>query len=322
MKKERKNSFFFFQSTKYILCYEKKRFLLYIFIKMLSLNDYIKEQLEYNNINEVRSINFGPKDKFGQCIILAGSGGSGKGFIRQNKVLTDYKIFNVDSHKKLYIAMQKLGLIADNREYNLDNKDDMNDLHIKLKEKDWKHRERNQFTADKSVNTDKLPNICFDMVCSKEEDLKEVLDMVKPLGYKVTLVWVICNLQVALASNQKRARHVDDKILKDAYNAVTKFIPDLLSEKYPKLSGQISKAYIALSAGNERDLDTKYNKNDIIYLEKDGEGDTNFHYERYKEQVDKFLNEIQPEISDEEKQRRKNSKERAKVHKERFGSKW
>lgn len=289
---------------------------------MLSLNDYIKEQLEYN-INEVRSINFGPKEKFGQCIILAGSGGSGKGFIRQNKLLTDYKIFNVDSHKELYIAMQKLGIITDDgREYNLDDSDDMNDLHIKLKGKDWKHRERNQFTADKSVNTDKLPNICFDMVCSKEEDLKEVLDMVKPLGYKVTLVWVICNLQVALANNQKRARHVDDKILVDAYNAVTKFIPDLLSEKYPKLSGQISRAYIALSAGNGRDLDTKYSKNDIIYLEKDGEDDTNFHYERYKEQVDKFLNEIQPEISDEEKQRRKTSKERAKAHKERFGSKW
>ena len=293
---------------------------------MLSLNKYIKEHLEYSNIysiDEVRSIDFGPKSKFGQCIILAGAGGSGKGFIRQNKLLTDYKIFNVDSHKELYIAMQKLGFITDdNRKYNLDNSVDMNDLHKKLKEKDWKHRERNQFSKDKQSGSDKLPNICFDMVCSKKEDLEEVLDMVKPLGYKVTLVWVICNLQVALANNQKRARHVDDKVLIDAYNAVTKFIPDLLSEKYPKLSGQISRAYIALSAGNGRDLDTKYNKNDIIYLEKDGEADTNFHYERYKDNVDKFLNEIQPEISDEEKQRQKNSKERAKAHKERFGSKW
>lgn len=294
---------------------------------MLSIVNYIKEKLEYSNniysIDEVRSIDFGPKSKFGQCIILAGSGGSGKGFIRSNKLLTDYKIFNVDSHKELYISMQKLGLITDDdREYSLDNSDDMNDLHVKLKEKDWKHRERNQFKADKSVNTDKLPNICFDMVCSKKEDLEEVLDMVKPLGYKVTLIWVICNLDVALANNQKRSRHVDDQVLIDAYNAVTKFIPDLLSEKYPKLSGQISRAYIALSAGNGRDLYSKYNKNDIIYLEKDAESDTDFHYERYKDKVDTFLKEQQPEISGEEKQRRKRSKERAKIHKERFGSKW
>ena len=291
---------------------------------MISLYNYIKETLENTYIvSEDRSISFGPKSKFGQCIILAGSGGSGKGFIRQNKLLTDYKVFNVDSHKELYIAMQKFGLVTDDtRKYNLDNSVDMNDLHKKLKEKDWKHRERNQFSADKQSNSNKLPNICFDMVCSKKEDLEEVLDMVKPLGYKVTLVWVICNLEVALANNQKRSRHVDDKVLIDTYNAVTVFIPDLLSNKYPKLSRQISRAYIALSAGNGRELDSKYNKNDIIYVEKDGKSDTDFHYERYKDKVDDFLKEFQPEISDSEKQRRKDSKERNKLHKERFGSKW
>ena len=63
-------------------------------------------------ILEKQSINFGSaRSNYGQCIILAGGPGSGKGFIKDNKILATFKSVDVDDLKKQYIKLQKAGKI-------------------------------------------------------------------------------------------------------------------------------------------------------------------------------------------------------------------
>ena len=70
-------------------------------------------------ILEKKAVNFGSaKSNYGQCVILAGGPGSGKGFIKDNKILGSFKSVDVDEMKKMYIKLQNAGKIDD--KYNYD----------------------------------------------------------------------------------------------------------------------------------------------------------------------------------------------------------
>lgn len=252
---------------------------------MISLVEFIR------GIEEARIVPFGKtgkSEKFGQCVILAGGPGTGKGFIRSNYLNTDYKVFNVDDLKELYNGMVKRGVI-DDKEYDFKNADDVSELHYKISDKKWKEKERDRVfnNADK----EKLPNVCFDITCKKQEDIEEILKYTIPLGYKVTLVWVIGNVDVASENNKKRSRSINDKLLRDIHADVNTFLPELLSNKYPELSKHIDAAYIGLSAGNGRMLGDEWKNAPILPVKKDGD---KFEYSSVKDKVEKFQSEEQP----------------------------
>lgn len=264
---------------------------------MINLKQYIENSSILEAlINEDKVVSFrdanGRQKKFGQCIILGGGPGIGKGFIRANYLDIDYKIFNVDSLKKLYNKMVKAGII-DDKVYDLKNRKDVSALHDIIKDKGWKSKERDRMlNASHIVSKDRLPNICFDITAKDAKAFKEIFEQIGELGYEITFVWVVGNLEVAIDNNNKRGRSVSNDILIDSHNEVNKFIPELLSNKHTDISNKIDRAFICLSAGMGRDLSDKWSGSPVIEVTKK---DNKFDYDFIKTEIEEFMSEKQPE---------------------------
>jgi len=245
----------------------------------------------YTYILEKKSITFSSsKSNYGQCIILAGGPGSGKGYVKDHRILADFKSVDVDKLKEMYIKLAEQGKIDDHKKYDLGNSKDVGELHMKVKQHGWKNKQREHFWKDHQSGAH-LPNILWDMVSDDIKDVEEILKYAKPIGYNVTLVWVCCNMDTAREGNQKRDRHVDDKVIVKGHKGAYKTMMDLFDNKYPEVNKAIDNAWIAFSAGYGRMLKKELEKDPVIKIKKDDEGNWNF---EQKSIVDNFLKEQQP----------------------------
>ena len=224
-------------------------------------------------ILEKKAVNFGSaKSNYGQCVILAGGPGSGKGFIKDNKILGTFKSVDVDEMKKMYIKLQKAGKIDDKYDYDLSKAEDTFKLHAVVKNHGWKNKQRKLFWDQRNTDTKNLPNILWDMVSDDPEDVLEVIKYAKPCGYNITLVWVCCNVETAKQGNQHRQRRVSEKVLEAGHKGAYKCITEILSNKYPIITEGIDMAWIAFSAGYKRMLSDKFKKDEVLKVKKDADG--------------------------------------------------
>lgn len=199
--------------------------------------------------------------KFNQCVILAGGPGSGKGYATNNNILADFKTLNVDDLKKSYIKLQKAGKLDDEREYDMSIPQDTYALHAAVRDRGWKHKQRNIFWSQREKDSkDRLPNILFDMVTGDPDDIREIVQYAKPLGYEVTIVWVVCNMETAKEGNQHRKRRVPNEILVKGHRSAYQCMIDVLSNKYPDICEAVDNFWIVLSAGFGRDFTKEYSK--------------------------------------------------------------
>lgn len=235
---------------------------------------------------------------YGECIILAGGGGSGKGYIK-NIIDADFKTYDVDDLKKKYIKLLNQGKLNDElKDFDFKNPEDVTDLHLRVKEHGWKDKQidlifRNKWNPNKEANNSKiLPNLLFDRVSGKIEDITEIATRAKTLGYNVTVVWVLCNLEVAKVNNRIRERYIDEKtVLIPAHKDCYKTMTDLFNNKYPHFNDYIDNAWLGYSAGYGRIQGGKYKNSPTIKIKKDNEGKWIFDQENM---VDSFLSEKQP----------------------------
>ena len=242
-------------------------------------------------ILEKKSINFGTaKSNYGQCIILAGGPGSGKGYVKNNKILSSFKSVDVDEMKKIYIKLQKAGKIDDKYNYDLSKAEDTFKLHAAVKDHGWKQKHRAQFWDQRNKDTRNLPNILWDMVSDDPEDVLEVIKYAKPVGYNVTLVWVCCNMETAKEGNQKRERRVSNEVLEKGHKGAYKCMTEILSNKYPIITEGIDNVWIAFTAGYKRMLSDKFKNDEVLKVKKDENGQFIFD----KSYVDEFLKEQMP----------------------------
>lgn len=175
-------------------------------------------------VDEAKTVTFAnntyPKENW--AVIMAGGSGAGKGYVISHKIAIDAKIIDVDDLKMMYTKAAKRSgnSIKDDREYNFKNPDDVGALHDIVDKKRYKEKmEDNFFAAHKNG---KRPNIIYDITGSKADKLKNLGKMLKDMGYKVSLVWVLTNRQVALMRNMCRARVVPQKIFHDTHNKVNR----------------------------------------------------------------------------------------------------
>ena len=235
---------------------------------------------------------------YGECIILAGGPGSGKGFIK-NIINANFRTYDVDDLKVKYLKMLNQGKLTDElRDFDFKNPEDVTALHMKVKSHGWKEKQinlifRNKYNKEKEANNSKiLPNILFDRVSGKIEDITEIATRAKTLGYNVTIVWVLCNLDVAKVNNKIRERYVDEeKVLIPNHRDSYKTLSDLLDNKYPHFNDFIDSVWVGYSAGYGRMLGGKYKNSPTIKISKDDSG--NFIFDK-ENMVDSFLKEKQP----------------------------
>lgn len=271
----------------------------------------IGDSLEVNNINikqhkmkslldfilERQSITFNGTgaytDNYGQCIILAGGPGSGKGFI-QNKILCNYKVYDVDELKKMYIKLAERGKISDEYKYDLTKPEDVSKLHMAVKSRGWKGKIRDAMWAERSKKDSHSsglhPNILFDMVSGDKSDIEEIVSMALPIGYNVTVIWVLCNKDTAAIGNKIRDRRVHDKVIDDGHNAAYKTMTQLFNNKWDDLTPLINNAWIGFSAGYGRKLEGEFADNPVIRVKKGTEEKFNFD----NGLIDKFLKQQMP----------------------------
>lgn len=205
---------------------------------------------ELCNVEEA-VLNIGDKSagypKFNQILILAGGGGSGKGFVLDKFLAFSGKNFNVDDLKET-ILKYKPKTFVDKLEaatgryidsFSMSNPDDVSILHQFFKQEKIAEKMMYTFFTNARLSKDRKPNCIFDVTLKNIEKLKEIYELAMLGGYKkenIHIVWILNDFNVALQQNAQRERSVSDKILFKAHSGVSMTMEELISknEEYRK----------------------------------------------------------------------------------------
>lgn len=160
--------------------------------------------------------------KFGWCVILMGGGGSGKGTAYNFKIPIEGDYYNPDNLKEVE-RMWKITNRDTGRPYeddfktpvedrNMKNSDFVSELHTTMDRvsKNWK---KQTYTTTDEVDRKRLPNIIFDITGKKLKSIDEIVHAVKPVGYKVAIVWALTEADLAIQNNATRSRTVPEPTL-------------------------------------------------------------------------------------------------------------
>lgn len=180
-------------------------------------------------VDENRVVTFGNATypNFGWCVVLAGGGGSGKGFVASRLLPINAKTINVDDFKKMYVKLRQ-GKI-DGEDYDSKNPQHVSNVHMAVKKLGWKDKIMRNTMSPETHSPDKLPNVVFDMTGDKPNiSVAKIAMYAKQMGYNTMLVWVVANRHEALLRNLQRPRRVGDEIMHQKHNALATQMPPFL----------------------------------------------------------------------------------------------
>ena len=228
--------------------------------------------------------------KSGNLLILAGGAGSGKGFILNNLVGLEGKVFNVDDLKSLAIKTPKI-ISRVKKEFDVDisklkltKGEDVAKLHdIIGTEMNLANKQQIRFFANALFQRDDLkPNVIFDVTLKDLRKLQNITRMAEAVGYKkenVHIVWVINDIEIAKVQNldPKRGRVVPVEILVNTHRGASQTMLDIMKmgtalKKY--MDGDIVFAFNKI--GVDSDLKTSdkggsyIKKSDYFYVKRSG----------------------------------------------------
>lgn len=207
--------------------------------------------------------------KFNNIVILAGGSASGKGFVLNNSLLIDGKVFDIDNLKDLVIndstfndsfldylenhytpknseldlrAQEILSKGLRPSELDLKNPLDTSILHFFTSFKDYDNRLKRNFFIQAS-KTPRKPNVIFDVTMRNLDILDVIYKFMVLGGYEpenVHLVWVLNSVQKALEQNRKRKRSVTDEIVLSTHRGVSETMKNILRDFNTKLKSGVS----------------------------------------------------------------------------------
>ena len=200
---------------------------------MLKFRQYLEEKL----------IMYGQGKRYGQIVFLAGGAGSGKGFAISNFMEKEkFKIRDVDEWKKGFLKLtQTKKQFSELKGLQLRNPKDVYKLHMFVKEKGIKDKSLDLLLRDS--NTDRLPNIMFDITMKDANDITEGLPKLTEAGYdskNIDLTWVLTNYAVAIVNNRNRERVVPEDIMLLSHEGAAKSMYEVIKGKLPRgLNGAV-----------------------------------------------------------------------------------
>ena len=186
---------------------------------------------------------YGQGKRYGQIVFLAGGAGSGKGFAISNFMEKEkFKIRDVDEWKKGFLKLaQTRKQFSELKGLQLRNPKDVYKLHMFVKEKGIKDKSLDLLLRD--TNSDRLPNIMFDITMKDASDIGDVLPKLIEAGYNpknIHLTWVLTNYAVAIANNRMRERVVPEDIMLLSHEGAAKSMYDVIKGKLPRgLNGAV-----------------------------------------------------------------------------------
>jgi hypothetical protein len=167
---------------------------------------------------------------------MAGAGGSGKGFIIDNLLGIEGKVFDVDKLKELFTKTAIFKKYLDDNHIDINsitdlrNPENVSRLHNIIDS--MKISDKQQYSFFKNIiETGKKPNIIFDVTLKNITKLNNISRMLLDAGYQkenIHIVWVLNSVDVAIEQNTKRDRVVPIDILIDAHEGVSLTMNKLL----------------------------------------------------------------------------------------------
>ena len=163
--------------------------------------------------------------KYGQIVFLAGGAGSGKGFAIKNFMQGElFKIRDVDEWKKAFMKMADVkDKFPEIKGLNLKNPKDVYKMHMFVKKNGIKDKSLDLLLRD--ANSDRLPNIMFDITMKDASDIGDVIPKLVEAGYdskNIHLTWVLTNYAVAIVNNRNRTRVVPEDIMLRSHEGAAK----------------------------------------------------------------------------------------------------
>ena len=194
---------------------------------MLTFSQYLQEKL----------IMYQQGKKYGQIVFLAGGAGSGKGFAIKNFMQGElFKIRDVDEWKKAFMKMADVkDKFPEIKGLNLKNPKDVYKMHMFVKKNGIKDKSLDLLLRD--ANSDRLPNIMFDITMKDASDIGDVIPKLVEAGYdskNIHLTWVLTNYAVAIVNNRNRARVVPEDIMLLSHEGAAKSMYDVIRGKLPR----------------------------------------------------------------------------------------
>ena len=181
--------------------------------------------------------------KFGWCVIYVGGPASGKGSATSFKSRLQGDYYNVDDLKEIQKmwriknpetgkayedefetpsemvpkykngepVLDKQGnQVYQDKYRNMGNSAFVSELHFAMKpvSKKWKKSILNN-PENKGEGRERLPNVIFDIVGDEVSKLSDIIEAMKPIGYKIAIIWMLSTVERAFRNNQMRTRVVD-----------------------------------------------------------------------------------------------------------------
>ena len=200
---------------------------------MISFRQYLEEKL----------IMYNQGKRYGQIVFLAGGAGSGKGFAITNFMEKEkFKIRDVDEWKKAFQTLADTkGIYPEIQGLKLSNPKDVYKLHTFVRNKGIKDKTLDLLLQDS--NTNRLPNIMFDITMKDANDIGDVLPKLIEAGYdskNIHLTWVLTNYAVAIVNNRNRERVVPEDIMLLSHEGAAKSMYEVIRGKLPRgLNGAV-----------------------------------------------------------------------------------
>jgi putative uncharacterized protein 200 len=166
------------------------------------------------------------------------SGNSGKGFVLKNLLDIQGKVFDVDRLKELALTNDYIQSVVkkeqgiDISKLDLKNPKDVSTLHSAIDKAGLDKKVKStMFDSIVMAHPDRKPNLIFDVTLKSPDKLGKISEQVKSLGYdplKIHVVWVVNDVEVAIAQNATRSRTVSQEILSMTHEGVANTILALL----------------------------------------------------------------------------------------------
>lgn len=182
----------------------------------------------------------------GHMMILVGGAGSGKGFINNNFIAFQGKVFNVDDLKDKLLKLRPPLLVKKFEEFSgryiqsisMSNPGDVALMHMFFKKEKLDKRIMDQFFAAASTATEK-PNVIFDVTLKDIKKLKDISNYAEIAGYdkkNIHIVWIMNDIKIAFQQNQKRERTVPEEIFMETHIGAAMTMKELMdnSQDYRK----------------------------------------------------------------------------------------
>ena len=232
------------------------------------------QELDEEQLDE-KLITFANKayPKEGHALILAGGAGSGKGFVLNNLVGLEGKVFDVDALKSLVLKAPKLKqkikdeMGVDLSKVDLKNPKDVGKLHQIVGDILRFPNKAQQAFFTQIITKPALdkPNIIFDVTLKDLRKLDNITRLVQQAGYdkkKIHIVWVVNDIEVAKVQNldPKRGRVVPVEILVNTHRGASQTMLDIVKmgkglKKY--MDGDIVFAFNKINVDSELKVSKK-----------------------------------------------------------------